>query len=419
MIKARNVAILVLIISANCKLSSAEDLWPQTGSTTPISEDDYIGEVPRVLTVSRLSQSLANAPSAVTIIDSETIRAAGIVDFPEIFRLVPGFYVGINAGYLHSTNYAVSYHDMTSAFSGAMQVLINGRSVYSPLYGGVQWSELPITIADIDHIEITRGPNAASYGANSFFGVINIITQSPSELAHNSVMATYGNGRPEVFYRQSGKLDDLSYRVTTGYRDDDGLDNRYDFKRTRLLNAQVDYQVDASNIIEFELGLVNGEREEGNLDKDSILFLPRTKKIDNHYELVRWRHNISYDSDFSLQVYHSYDDSDDQTTSVNLRPYIRAFVLSQGGSTLQANAFASSLLNDNVTVVNEVMSERTDIEAQHNFAIGNEIRMVWGGSIRQDTMYAPHYLGTEKTDYFNLQRLFGHVEWQAHDKVDF
>ena len=109
MIIARNVAILVLIISANCKLSSAEDLWPQTGSTTPISEDDYIGEVPRVLTVSRLSQSLANAPSAVTIIDSETIRAAGIVDFPEIFRLVPGFYVGINAGYLHSKNYAVGY----------------------------------------------------------------------------------------------------------------------------------------------------------------------------------------------------------------------------------------------------------------------------------------------------------------------
>lgn len=59
-----------------------------------VSEDDYIGDVPRVLTVSRLSQSIADAPSAVTVIDRETIRASGIVDFPEIFRLVPGFLCG-------------------------------------------------------------------------------------------------------------------------------------------------------------------------------------------------------------------------------------------------------------------------------------------------------------------------------------
>jgi iron complex outermembrane receptor protein len=145
------------------------------------TEDDYIGDVPRVLTVSRLSQSLVDAPAAVTVIDRETIRASGIVDIPEIFRLVPGFYVGTNAGFVQNTNHVVSYHGMTTAYSGAMQVLINGRSVYSPLYGGVQWSELPLAIADIERIEITRGPNAASYGANSFFGVINIITQNPSD----------------------------------------------------------------------------------------------------------------------------------------------------------------------------------------------------------------------------------------------
>ncbi len=419
MIKTRNVALLALLLSAYCRLSSAEDLWPQVVLTKPVSEDDYIGDVPKVLSVSRLSQSLADAPSAVTVIDRETIRASGIVDLPEIFRLVPGFYVGVNAGYVQSTNYAVSYHGMTTAYSGSMQVLINGRSIYSPLYGGVQWSELPIAIADIELIEITRGPNAASYGANSFFGVINIITQNPSEVATNSIIATYGNGRNEVFYRHADKLGDLNYRVTTGYRNDEGLDNRNDSKHTRLLNAQADYRVNEKNTVEFEFALADGTRGEGNLDKDDILFLPRTKQIDNHYALVRWRHNISGDSDFSLQAYHSYDRSDDETTSVNLRPIARAYALSKGASVPQADGFAASLLTDNVTIVNDVITERNAIEAQHNFAIGKTLRVVWGGSVWQDTMYAPHYLGTDKTDYFNLERLFGHVEWQAQQKLVF
>ena len=158
-----------------------------------LSEDDYIGDVPTVLTVSRLAQSKEDSPSAVTVIDSETIRASGIVDIPELFRLVPGFYVGKSAGFIFNSNHAVSYHGMASAYPGAMQVLINGRSVYSPLYGGVQWSELPITVDDIDRIEITRGPNAASYGANSFLGVISIITKDALDASGSSVRLTHGH----------------------------------------------------------------------------------------------------------------------------------------------------------------------------------------------------------------------------------
>ena len=290
---------------------------------------------------------------------------------------------------------------MTSAYSGAMQVLINGRSVYSPLFGGVQWSQLPIAIADIERIEVTRGPNAASYGANSFFGVINIITQLPSGVPSNSIIATHGNGRNEAFYRHAGKLNDLSYRVTLGYRQDDGFDNRNDFKRTQFLNAQADYRINDQNSLELEFGLADGDREEGEITRDRLVFLPREKSINNHYELIRWRHNISDDSDFSLQAYHSFDRSDDVTTSANLRPI--------------AGVLGPFLLNDTITVQNPVETERYDIEAQHNFSLGNKFRLVWGASLRQDGMYAPHYLGTEATDHFNLQRLFGHVEWQAND----
>jgi iron complex outermembrane recepter protein len=399
--------------------------WPQFLAPDNLSEEDYIGDVPKVLTVSRLSQSKADSPSAVTVIDRETIRASGIVDLPEIFRLVPGFYVGKNAGFFHNTNHVVSYHGMSNAYAGSMQVLINGRSVYSPLFGGVQWSELPLVISDIDRIEITRGPNAASYGANSFFGVINIITLNPSEQAGASVSATYGNGRHELFSKYAGKLNNLSYRVTAGYRDDDGVDNRVDFKRTRLLNAQADYRLNDKSRLEFEFGIADGNREEGllnNTQRDPI-FLPRTKDIYNHYELIRWQYTLDNDSDFSLQAYHSYDVSDDHVTSINLRPGVRSLVLNRELAkipptplplaTARANAAAAALRSDTVSFSNEVATERYDLEAQHTFAVGKSIRAVWGGSVRQDTMYAPFYLGTSKKDYFNLQRLFGHVEWRA------
>ena len=368
-----------------------------------MSEDDYIGDVPKVLTVSRLSQAAADVPSAVTVIDRETIRASGIVDLPEIFRLVPCMYVGANAGYVYNTNHTVSYHGMTTAYAGSMQVMINGRSVYSPLFGGVNWSELPIAIVDIERIEVTRGPNAASYGANSYFGVINIVTQSPLETPNNSVIATHGSGRNEVFYRHAGKQDALNYRFTAGYRQDDGLDNRNDFKRTRFMNTQADYHLGVNDALELEFGITDGARGEGNLANDPFVFLPRTKQINNHYQLIRWRHHISDTSDFTLQAFHSYDKSDDETTSVNLRPIL--------------GPLGPFIVRDNVYINNAVVQERADIEAQQTFALGKQIRAVWGGSLRQDSVYAPNYLDSNKTDYFNLQRIFGHVEWRAHEML--
>ena len=198
-------------------------LHAQESIQRDLSEEDYIRDVPKVLTVSRLSQSSADAAAAVTVVDRETIRASGIVDLPEIFRLVHDFYVGANTGFVYSTDYAVSYHGLNSAYVGSMQVMINGRSVYSPLCGGVKWSELPLAIADIERIEITRVPNAASYNANAFQGTINIITQITDGIPTNRVIATHGKGGNEVFYTHSAKLNALDYRRIAGYKQDDGI----------------------------------------------------------------------------------------------------------------------------------------------------------------------------------------------------
>jgi iron complex outermembrane receptor protein len=364
-----------------------------------MSEDAYLGDVPKVLTVSRLSQPLSDAPSAVTIIDRETIRASGVVDLPDIFRLVPGFYVGSNAGFFQTVNPAVSYHGMTDAYSRRMQVLIDGRTVYEPLYGGVQWSDLPLALTDIERIEVTRGPNAASYGANSFLGVINIITQHPSVVEGSSVSLTHGNGRNEAFYRYGGKMNDLTYRITTGYREDDGLQNRNDFKRTEMISARADYRASDKDELEFQFGYNGGAREEGI--EDSLLLLPRTKDVYSHFQLVRWRRTLSEDSDLSVQAYHSFDQSDDQLVSTDLTALLAPL----------------PLVRPRLYIKNDVQNERFDLEAQHTFSPLQSIRLVWGSNLRLDRTYAPLLLGSTKTDTFHLARVFGQMEWHPLERL--
>ncbi len=402
---------LVFLLSAlalSAQIGHAEDM------EHPLSEHDYLDEMPRVLTVSRLKQSVADSPSAVTVIDRETIRASGAVDLPELFRLVPGMYVGANAGFVYNTNHAVSYHGMTNAYPGNMQVLVNGRSVYTPLFGGVKWSELPVALMDIERIEVTRGPNAASYGANAFFATINIITQNPTEVSGSTALLTHGNGRNEAFYRHAGRVDGFAYRATVGYRQDDGFDRRDDFKRTRFLNAQTDYQVGLNDNLEFEIGLTDGERGDGTVE--DLILRPHSTQVTDYHGLVRWKHRLSDTSDLQVQAYHSRERTDDTVTSASLKDYFLGEAAQETNPVKKATltAIATHLGIDNLIINNDVVSERSDIEAQHTFTVGDSLRAVWGGSIRQDTMYAPLYLGTKKTDAFDLQRIFGHLEWRPN-----
>ncbi|OYY79095.1 MAG: hypothetical protein B7Y33_05045, partial [Hydrogenophilales bacterium 16-62-9] len=98
--------------------------------------------MPVVLSASRLSQPVNEAPAAVTIIDQEMIRASGFRDIPELMRLVPGFTVA----YTRDNTWAAGYHGLGDAYSRRFQVLVDGRSIYSPHYGSVNWNDLPLSI---------------------------------------------------------------------------------------------------------------------------------------------------------------------------------------------------------------------------------------------------------------------------------
>lgn len=119
-----------------------------------VTESAFLEDLPVVLSVSRLSQPVNEAPAAVTIIDRNMIRASGFRDIPDLLRLVPGFSVA----YTRDNTWAAGYHGLGDAFSRRFQVLVDGRSIYSPHYGAVYWTDLPLSIDDIERIEVVRGP---------------------------------------------------------------------------------------------------------------------------------------------------------------------------------------------------------------------------------------------------------------------
>lgn len=399
----RNGRFLALLLAGLCA-------GPAQGGEETVSESEFLGEMPVVLTASRLAQPLDEAPAAVTVIDRQMIRDSGAWDLSEVFRLVPGMVVSYHSTRAYTMDSTVSYHGLSDPYARYMQVLIDGRSVYSPLYGGVLWSDLPVALDDIERIEVTRGPNAASYGANSFMGVINIITRHSADSQGTRVSLSTGRSREEALARYGGRNGDLSYRMTAGFRNDQGEDqimqqplstvdhwneNKHDDKKIHLFTLRADYLLDAVSELGFQFGYNGGARQEGDAGNQ----YPFWRTTDNHFAQLNWRRTLDRGGELSVQYYHSYESSygtyTDNTGSTNM----------------------------------DVIAQRQDLEVQHTFVPTRDTRLVWGGSVREDTVYAPafHYpdfpqsaqFDKFKTQSFRLSRLFGNLEWRADPQLVF
>jgi iron complex outermembrane receptor protein len=127
---------------------------------------------------------LSESPAAVFVISNEDIRRSGARYIPEILRMVPG----LNVGRIDANKWAVSARGFNDRFANKMLVLIDGRSIYTPLFSGVYWDAQNVPLEDIDRIEVIRGPGATIWGANAVNGVINIVTKTaqatPGEVVH-------------------------------------------------------------------------------------------------------------------------------------------------------------------------------------------------------------------------------------------
>src|SRR6202790_2255926 len=156
---------------------------------TTMSVEDLMNM--QVTSVSKRTQKVADAAAAVFVLTQEDIRRSGATSIPEALRLVPGLEVAP----LHKQKWAIVSRGFNGRFDNKLLVLIDGRSVYTPLFSGVYWNIQDVLLEDLDRIEVIRGPGATLWGANAVDGVINIITK-PAASTQSGVV-TAGGGTEE------------------------------------------------------------------------------------------------------------------------------------------------------------------------------------------------------------------------------
>ena len=342
------------------------------------AEAGLFADMPVILSATRLHQPLRDAPVTVTVIDRELIDASGFTEIPDLMRLVPGFIVDYDSGHLPVTG----YHLLHDRYVRHQQVLIDGRSVYTPLLGGVPWVDLPITMDDIERIEVVRGPNAASYGSNSFLGVINIITRDAALDQGTRARVNVGdNGMNEAFLRYGNRLGKMDYVFSLGYRQDWGFEERHDDKRVRTATFRGDHQISNKDTLIYQLGYNGGPREEDNV---IALTIPNHERnITSQYQQVRWIRALPKDAEVRVQFYH--------TQLQENKNYVDT-----------VDGFQDLSFH----------TERYDLEAQHSFSVGEKTRVVWGGSQRQDKSRSDYYLADVSPNTVDIYRLFGNVEYR-------
>ncbi|HXO18936.1 MAG TPA: TonB-dependent receptor [Thermoanaerobaculia bacterium] len=164
-----------------------------------------------VTSVSKRSEPLSAAAAAITVITAEDIRRSGVTNLPDALRLATGLEVAQADGH----TWAISARGFNATTANKLQVLIDGRSVYTPLFSGVFWDIQDTLLADVDRIEVIRGPGATLWGANAVNGVINIITKDAAHSQGGRVFAAGGPGEGALAGTRYGGTTDggMAYRV--------------------------------------------------------------------------------------------------------------------------------------------------------------------------------------------------------------
>src|SRR5436190_841855 len=197
---------------------------PKPGDLTDLSLEELMKV--EITTPARKEQKLIDTPSAVFVIRPEDIRRTGARSIPEALRMAPGLQVA----QLDANKWAISSRGFNGRFSDKLLVLMDGRSVYTPIFSGVYWEVQDTFLEDIERIEVIRGPGATLWGANAVNGVINIITKPASET--QGVAASGGVGtdhRDFASARYGGAIgDSVHYRAYAKYQDDVGYDPGHD-----------------------------------------------------------------------------------------------------------------------------------------------------------------------------------------------
>ena len=305
----------------------------------------------QVTSVSKRTQKVADAAAAIFVITQEDIRRSGATSIPEALRLVPG----LEVARIDQNKWAIGSRGFNGRFDNKLLVLIDGRSVYTPLFSGVYWNVEDVMLEDVDRIEVIRGPGATRWGANAVDGVINVITKKAKST--QSAVVTAGAGTEERAaggVRYGGKLgDNTYYRAYTKYFDwgpsayPSGMTAHDGWDALRG-GFRADWTPAGANSLTLQGDIYRTRFNEtltvASLSAPYSNTFPNDGKYSGGNILGRWNHT-SEGSSMSLQMYY------DNTTITD-----------------------HSLFGDHQNIL--------DIDFQHGFHVGDSQQFVWGVGYR-------------------------------------
>ncbi|CRL51147.1 TonB-dependent receptor plug domain-containing protein [Pseudomonas sp. URMO17WK12:I11] len=407
--------------------------------------------LPQVLTATRLKQSPAAVPGSMTVIDSELINASGARDISELLRLVPGMMVGNISG----NQATVNYHGTNATEARRLQVLIDGRSVYRAGLATVDWSDIPVAMEDIERIEVFRGPNTVSYGANALMAVVNIITRNPANSHGTRVKVTRGQRGINDYYASQGTgWDGGDLRLSLSGQQDDGFDsdrNGADYRDSRRLNRfnlAVSQTLAQNQSIDWQLNAKEGTNQRPYTYRP--VFPGITAAGDNsdvaakdYAGSLRW--NLDLNPDHSLYVQGSAQHWDRQQTwracdaEASFSPELTQLWQLNPNYTerLARNmdrftgpgaplgtpveqALANQVLGQwkngaRQTLCGDIdqsaRESRYDLEVQDTLSLSDSLRLVSGMNYRYDRADSETYFNGTLDD--TTWRTFGQLEWRA------
>ncbi|AIR90365.1 TonB-dependent receptor plug domain-containing protein [Pseudomonas cremoricolorata] len=418
----------------------------------PVLGDDlFIDDqaLPEVLTATRLKQSPAAVPGSMTVLDEALIHASGARDIPELLRLVPGMMIGYGAG----NQPTVNYHGSNVSDARRMQVLIDGRSVYRAGLATVDWSDIPLAIEDIERIEVFRGPNTVSYGANALMAVVNILTRRPADSHGTRLKITRGENGIDDFYASQGLgWDGGDLRLSMSGMADDGFDHDQfgqpyrDSRRLTRFNLSASHTLTPNQSLDWQLAAKEGSNQRPYTYQPVFPYVtqrgPDADAIAKDYAAsLRW--NIDFNAGHSLYVQGSAQHFDRQqvwracdaslafspelTRLWQLNPNYAEQVARRANDPPPSNDAEQRALVDAISqqwrngasevvcgdVDQSTRETRYDLEIQDTVSLSDSVRLLSGANLRYDRADSATYFNGSLDD--QTWRLFGQLEWRVDE----
>jgi iron complex outermembrane receptor protein len=291
-----------------------------------------------VTSVSRRPERLFDTASAIQVITREEIRRSGATSIPEALRLAPN----LEVAQISAREWAISARGFNSATANKLLVLIDGRTVYTPLYAGVFWDVQDTLLEDVERIEVISGPGASVWGANAVNGVINIITR-PAKDTHGVLLEAGGGSelRGSGGIRYGDHVGNFDFRIYGKYFDrgasvlPSGADAR-DGWQIGQMGLRAELKTSPSAVLTVQGDIYDGRAGQQNAGEIGL---------GGGNVIARWERTVSEDSDVKLQFY--YDRSNRRV----------------------AGGFSEGL-------------DTYDLDLQHRFPVGERHELIWGLAYR-------------------------------------